>query len=185
MKKLVALTLAALLAFTLTAASAATYTAGAFYTLDYPDDLTLDDTSYTDETTDSYIWLYMLYNEDYTIDAALEPVAGYEGKTLYEMTEDERDAYLDFALEDFADYNAEYVDDVTSTSGFPFLVFTMDEGDGVYYFAETLINGTSVNLCCYYNDADTAPDDALLLMFEQVLITIRPVEEADGAAKAA
>lgn len=185
MKKLVALTLAALLAFTLTAATAATYTAGKFYTLDYPDDLTLDDTSYTDETTEDYIWLYTLYNEDYRMDAALEPVTGNEGKSLYEMTEAERDAYLDFALEDFTEFNAEYVDDVTSTSGYPFLVFTMDEGDGAYYFAETLIDGTSVNLCCYYNDVDAAPDDALLLMFEQVLITIRPVDAADGAAKAA
>lgn len=185
MKKLFALTLAALLAFTLTAATAATYTAGNFYTLDYPDDLTLDDTSYTGETTDSYIWLYMLSNEDYAIDAALEPVVEYAGKSLYEMTQEERDAYVDFALTDFATDNAEYVDEVTSTSGFPFLIFTMDSGDGTYYFAETLIEGTSVNLCCYYNDADSAPDDALLQAFEQVLITIRPVDEAGSADNAA
>ena len=182
MKKLVALTLAAMLAFSLSAACAATYTAGQYYTLDYPDGMTLDDASYTADTTDDYIWLYMLYDGTMVVDAALEPATGYEGVSLYEASQTERDAYVQDTLDAYADVNAVYVDEVTSVSGYPFYIYSMEDSDGLYYRAETLIDGTSVNLCAYYRDATVALDEALLNTLMEVLITVRPVDEAATAA---
>ncbi len=179
MKKIVALTLAALLALSTGFASAATYTAGRYYTMDYDDQaFWLDDTSYTGENADDYIWLYMLYDDSMVIDAALAPAYGYEGVNLYEADEDEREAYVAETLESFADYNAVYVDALTSVSGYPFYIFSMEGEDGPYYFGETIIGGTSVNLSCYYSD-EAAPDDALLEALERLLITIRPAEPED------
>lgn len=179
MKRLAALALALLMALGVACASAETYTAGNFYTLDYPEELTLDNETYTADTTDDYIWLFMLYG-DYVIDAALTPAEGYEGVNLYEATEDERLTYLDDTLEAFADESAKYVDELTSTGGYPFYILSMDSEDGPYYYAETLIQGTSVNFCCYYDDESAALDQDLLDSFMQVLTSVRPVDTADG-----
>ncbi len=179
MKKIVALTLAALLVFSIGFASAATYTAGKYYTMDYDAHaFLLDDTSYTEENTDDYKWLYMLYDDNMVIDAVLVPAYGYEGVNLYECDEDEREAYVAVTLESFSIYNAVYVDSLTSVSGYPFYIFSMDEGDGPYYYGETIIGGTSVTLTGYYDDG-AAPDDALLEALEELLITIRPAETED------
>jgi hypothetical protein len=177
MKKRIALTLLALLLCTAALASAGTYSAGAYYTLDYDDGYTLDDTTYTGDTNAEYIWLFMLFDAQITIDAALEPATGYEGVNLYEMNEAEREAYVADTMEVFADSNAAYVDDVTSVSGYPFYIFSMDDGDGAYYYAETLIEGTSVNLLAYYRDDTATLDAALLTALEEVLITIRPADD--------
>lgn len=182
MKRLAALTLAILLALALAApALADTYAAGQYFTVDYPDDLTLDDATYTGDTTNDYIWLFMLYNDQHVIDASLSPATGYENVSLYEATQEERDAYLADMLDAYADSNAVFVDTLTTVSGFPFYIYTMDDGDGAYYYAQTIINGTSVDLCAYYQDVETAPDQALLDKLAEVLITLRPVDEADAA----
>lgn len=177
MKKIVALTLAALLVFSIGFAFAATYTAGKYYTMDYDAHaFWLDNTSNTEENTDDYKWLYMLYDDNMVIDAVLVPAYGYEGVNLYEADEDEREAYVAETLESFAEYNAVYVDALTSVSGYPFYIFSMEDEDGPYYFGETIIGGTSVNLNCYYSDKTAEPDDALLEALEELLITIRPAE---------
>ena len=182
MKKLAALTLALLMTLSLTAAFAQTYTAGQYYTIDYNDDLTLDNTSYTSENTTDNRWLFMLYNDDYLIDAALSAASGYEGVSLYAADQTVRDAYVDDTLEAYADENIQFVEELTTVSGFPFYVFSMDGSDGAYYYAETIANGSSVNFCCYYNDANAALDDTLLQNFAEMLITLRPAEETDESA---
>lgn len=180
MKRLAALALALLLALSAASAVAQTYTAGQFYTLDYPDDLTLDNETYTEDTTEDYIWLFLL-SGDITIDAALTPAEGYEGVNLYEATEEQRQAYLDDMLDLYADDSAAYVDTLTSVGGYPFYIYSMEDSeDGPYYYAETLIQGTSVNFCCYYNDESAGLDQDLLDSFMTVLATVRPVDEADS-----
>ena len=186
MKKFATLTLALMLTFSLTAAFAqTTYTAGQYYTIDYNDELTLDNTSYTSENTADNLWLFMLYNDDYLIDAALSAASGYEGVSLYDADQSVRDAYKDDTLEAFADENIAFVDEVTTVSGFPFYIFSMDGSDGAYYYAETIANGSSVNFCCYYNDATATLDDALLQNFETMLITLRPAEDTGTDVTAA
>jgi len=173
MKKLAALSLALLMTLSLTVASAATYTAGNAYTIDYPDTLTLDNTSYTDESTSDYTWLFMLSNDDYLIDASISPATGYEGFSLYNASDADKQSYVDDTLDAYYDANAVLVDSLTVDGNIPFYVFSMEDSDGVYYYAETLANGNSINFSCYYNDGNAALDDTLLANFEAVLKTFR------------
>ena len=177
MKKLAAGLLALLMTLTLTLATAETYSAGSYYTIDYPDTLTLDDATYTDELTDDSRWLYLLYDENYLIDATLEHVTGYEGESLYNADQDERDAYVADTLAAYADDDIALVREITTVSGFPFYIYSREGTDGAFYFAETIANGTSVNFTAYYADAGRALDDDLLEALTEVLITLRPVDD--------
>lgn len=178
MKRLLCLTLALLLSLSLTAAAQAErYTAGTYYTIEYPDSLTLDDTSYTDENSEDYTWLFLLQGDDYLIDASLSPADGYEGVSLFSQDEADRQAYVDQTLEDYSAYGIALVDTLT-VENVPFYLFSLDEGDGPYYYAETIANGVSILFTCYYNDAETALDAALLSDFETVLKTFRPAGQA-------
>lgn len=178
MKKLATLTLALLMLLSLanTAAAATTYSAGSYYTIDYADELNLDDVSYADESTDDYQWLFLLYNDTYLIDASLSRVTGYEGESLYNATQEERDAYVADTLDAYADDNAQLTRELTTVSGFPFYIFSLEGSDGAYYLAETIANGTSVNLYAYYADASKPLDQELLEKFTELLITLRPTE---------
>ena len=178
MKKLAALTLALLLTMSLTAACAQTYTAGNWFSVDYADSLTLDDTSYTGDNTDDYRWLFTLSDDTYLIDASLNTAEGYEGVSLYSATADDRDAYVQDTLDAFADDQAELVQTVELDNGIPFYIFSMEDSDGPYYYAETIANGNSLNFCCYYADANTALDDALLGKLVTLLKTFKPVTSA-------
>ncbi|NLI22923.1 MAG: hypothetical protein GX418_15420 [Clostridiales bacterium] len=182
MKKLAALSLALLLALSLTAATAETYAAGSYYTIDYPETLTLDNTSYTDESSADYEWLFMLTGEDYLIDASLSPVSDYEGFSLYSATEDEKQAYVEDTLSAYSDESAVLTDTLTTGEGVPFYIFTMEDSDGVYLYAETIANGQSVNFCCYYNDGSAAPDDTLLGYLRTVLETFRKGAPSNSSA---
>lgn len=184
MKKLAALSLALLMTLGMTIASAETYTAGSAYTIDYPDTLTLDNTSYTDESTTDYTWLFMLSNDDYLIDASISPATGYEGFSLYNASDADKQAYLDDTLEAYADDNIVLVDTLTVDTDIPFYVFSMEDSDGVYYYAETLANGNSLNFSCYYNDGEATLDDTLLANFEAVLTTFRRPETTTSATDA-
>jgi hypothetical protein len=178
MKKFAALSLAFILALSLSVASAETYTAGNYYTIDYPDTLTLDNTSYTANNTEDSIWLFMLVGEDYLIDAALDKVDGYEGVSLFSASQDDRQTYVDDTLEAYADYEATLVDTLTLSSGVPLYLFSMNDSDGPYYYAETIVKGISLNFCYYYTDASATPDATLLSNFETVLQTFTPVTSA-------
>ena len=178
MKKLAALSLALLMALSLTAASAQTYMAGNYYTIDYPDTLTLDDTSYTDENTEDNTWLYMLEGDSYLIDASISTASGYEGFSLYNASEADRQSYVDDTLDAYADDNATLADTLT-VGDVPFYIFSMEDSDGAYYYAETLANGASINFCCYYNDAGATPDETLLKNLEAVLATFKPASAAN------
>lgn len=183
MKKLLASVLAAAVLCAAAAACAATYNAGTYYTLDYDDSFTLDDTTYTDESHASYTWLFRLFDAQMTIDASWDYASGYAGVNMYEMNAPEREAYVADMLALFADNNAAYVDDITSVSGYPFYIFSIEGDEGAYYYAETLINGDSASLCAYYQNEFAMLDDALLETLEEVLITIRPVEEQTGDSR--
>ena len=173
MKKLAALSLALLLALGITAATAETYTAPGFYTITYPDGLTLDNTSYTDENSEDEVWLFLLSNEEYMLDAYITKLDEYANVSLYSATDEQREAYVEDTLDDYADYNPELVETVTTDEGIPFYVFSMQESDGAYYYAETITNGMSVNFYAYYVDASLPLDDALLSNLHDVLASLR------------
>ena len=176
MRKLAALTLTLLLVVSLgqTAAVAETYTAGSYYTIEYPDTLTLDNTSYTDESTEDSTWLFMLEGDDYLIDANIGKVEGYEGVSLFSASDEVRETYVADTLDAFADENPALADTLETASGVPFYIYSMEGSDGAYYYAETIANGVSVNFYCYYHDSELALDSDLLTAFEDVLGTFKP-----------
>lgn len=176
MKKLAALALTLLLALSLTAAYAQTYTAGTYYTVEYSDDLTLDNTSYTEDNTEDSSWLFMLSNDQYIIDAGIDVADGYEGFSLYNASEADRAAYQEDMLDAYADENIKLIQTLDLPSGVPFYIYSIEDSDGDYYYAETIANGNSVNFCCYYADAGVALDDALLANLVKVLNTFQPVK---------
>ena len=178
MKKWVAVLVTLLLCLPL-GALGETYTAGGYYAIDYPETYTLDDSSYTDESTADNIWLFLLDGEAYLIDASVATVDGYEGFSLTNATDEEKQQYVADTLASFADQNAVLADTLTATSGVPFYVFSMEDSDGPYYYAETILNGTSAYFYCYYDDTTHAPDAALMANLKTVLQTFRPAETGE------
>jgi hypothetical protein len=185
MRKMAALLLAVLMALALPAlAFAATYTASGYFTIDYPDTMELDDTSYTNENTEDDAWLFMLSGDGYLVDVSISTVEEYAGFSLYSATDEEKEAYVAEVQDTFADNSATLVGtlslgDETTENVIPFYVFSMEDSDGPYYFAETIANGASLNFCCYYEDATAALDDALLENLNAILGTFRPVTDED------
>ena len=175
MKKLTALLLTLCLLFSVALAEETTeYVAGSYFAITYPTAMTLDDTTYDDETSDGYEWLFILYDQTHVIDACMETVADYAGFSLYSATDDEKQAYIDEALDSFADENCEYVDNFATTANqIPFFIFKMESEDGPYYYIETIANGASISFSVYYFD-DGALDDELLTFAVQVLSTFKP-----------
>ena len=162
-------------------AFAETYTAGGYYTIDYPEAYTLDDTSYTDESTEDNLWLFLLDGETYLIDASVATVEGYEGFSLIGATDEEKQQYVETTLDSFAGQNAVLADTLTAASGVPFYVFSMEDSDGPYYYAETILNGTSAYFYCYYDDTTRAPDAALMADLKTVLQTFRPATTEESS----
>ncbi|MCE5344413.1 MAG: hypothetical protein LLF96_12645 [Eubacteriales bacterium] len=176
MKKWIAVLLVMTLVLALAStAAAATYTSGDYYTIEYSDSLLLDDTSHTDESTEDNQWLFTLTGEDYLIDAALTKVEEFAGFSHYSATDAQKADYIAEVMSTFADSNPSLVDVVDTTGGIPFYIFSLEDSDGMYYYAETITNGVSVNFCCYYYDADTLPDTMLLYNLESMLRTFQPV----------
>lgn len=171
MKKLMAVLLA--LALLCGVAAAETYTAGSYYTIDYPDTLSLDDSSYTDDSTTTSTWLFMLLGDNYMIDASVSTVEAYAGFSLQSADDTEKQNYINEVMSTFADQTPAQVDTFTAADGVPFYVFSMEDSDGQYYYAETIVSGERINFCCYYYDASVAPDAALLSALKTVLSTYR------------
>ena len=183
MKKLLAALLVS--AFALGAsAGAETYAAGGYYTIDYPDSMVLDNTAYTDDSTEDTQWLFLLSGDDYLIDAALTSVPDYAGFTLSAATDAEKADYIAEVINTFADSSPSLMTIVNSQSGVPFYVFSFTDDQGGYYYAETIADGMSVNFCCYYFEASTPPDTELMTNLINVLSTYRPMaaESTEDAA---
>lgn len=177
MKKLLAALLALALCLPAAGALAATHTVPGLYTIQYDDALTLDTTSYLDENTADYTWLYMLICDEYAIDAEMRKLAGYEGFSLYNASEDERAEYLSATLDMLGDYGGELVatmDATASGAAIPFYVYRAQDEDGAYYMAETIAQGHSLAMYCYYMDARQPVDDTLLQALKSVLETFSP-----------
>ena len=154
-------------------ALAGEFTAAGLFTVTYDDSLTMDDVSYQYETTDLYRWFFVLYGDDFVIDANTEWMELFDGVSLHTATQEERDAYL----QDMADYypEASYLQTITAThSGIPFYVFRFESDEGPFLLAETVVNGYAIDFYAYYYDESQAPDDALMEALTALLQTFTP-----------
>lgn len=174
MKKLTALLLSLFLLLALGTAAAATYTADGVYTLEYPDTLTLDDTTYAEDSAEDDLWLFVLQNDDYLIDAYITATGMYEDVSLTNATQTEIQEYLDETAATFATQNSALVGTLTSQGGTLFYLYAMSDSVGPYYYAETIESGDSINFICYYQDSARLLDARLLDDFKAVLSTYVP-----------
>ncbi len=159
----------------LCASQAEAYTVPGLYTVEYEDGAVIDDTSYLHDKTDTYTWLFMICGSDYAIDASMTKMDFYEGMSLYSATEDERTAYLEDTKLMLEEFNGEYLG-IVDKIGIPFYVFSCENDDGAYLWAETVANGYTLDFYCYYDDDRMPVDEALLEKFSAMLESFEPVQ---------
>ena len=157
-------------------AAAASYTAGEYYTVTYPDTMRLDDTTYVDENTQDYQWLFTLTGSGVMIDAYWSVMDEYQDFSLSHAGNAQRLAYLNDVAATFADEDPQLVETVASQGGLQFYVFLMTDLQGSYYYAEVIENGVCASFLCYYAYGD--PDAALLETLETLLRSVGPPPEA-------
>lgn len=161
-------------------ALAAEYNAGGIFTIQYDEtDWQIDNLTYNNETTEEYNWLFLLYKEstDVSIDVAMEQVAEFGGLNLFSADAVKRAAYLEATLDAFQDLNMKYLTTITvSDWEIPFYVYTMEDEEGQYLYAETIVSGCSINFhACHALSSQRS--DALLPALEEILTTFTPVAE--------
>ncbi len=162
MKKFVSLLLILVFCFGFTAAQAADYMANALFTITYDDAVyTLDDTSYVEENTEDVKWLFSLSSDKIMVDCNLDTIEGLEQKDFLTASDQQKQDYIDGIYDYFADENPELVAILTtSKESIPFFVFSLEDDEGTYYTADTLMNGAFIGFDVYYAEGNA--DDALL-----------------------
>ena len=175
MKKLTAMLLLSMIALLLTAAAADTYTVDGYYTIEYPDSLTVDDTTYLYENNEWVMWMFLLQGEDFVIDAYISVVQSLPGFTLFGADEEGVQAYAEEAMRILEGQNPELLEIIIPESGVPFYEYHLENEYGAYLFAETIVDGKTVNFIAYYADR-TAPDDELRAQLEAVVHSYTPVD---------
>lgn len=163
MKKLLALLLCILSCLACVCALAADYNVPGLFTITYDDTAyELNNNSFLSERADEeFTWLFILYGDDAIIDVEAEKLIDFPDLTFLTASEEERQDYVDYFLDLYGDADAELVASLTSAKdGIPFYVFSMQDEDGLYYQAETVVKGYALDFYASYEDRD--PDDALL-----------------------
>ncbi|MBE5802116.1 MAG: hypothetical protein E7319_07495 [Clostridiales bacterium] len=178
MQKRIALLLSLVLCFILATAGAAEYNAMNIFTISYDENVyLLDNQSYANESTDSYLWLFLMYDEanEVIIDVFMEQYEQYQGLSLFTATTEERTAYVDATLDSLSDMNVKLLDTVTvSDMDIPFYLYYLEDEDGPYLLAETIVGGYAIDFSCYYGDY-AGVDLELLNTLDSVLATFTPV----------
>lgn len=124
-------------------AQAAEYRPNGVFRIEYDETkFTLDDTTYKADSTATYQWLFLLHDENNVLDVSTETIKEYEGVTLYTADDAVLRRYQQDVLDAFSDKNAVFVTQrIVSELRIPFFIFRMQDEEGTYYLAETVING--------------------------------------------
>lgn len=170
-RRLAALAASLCLIFCLTGAVADEYTAAGLFTITYDgESYLLDNATYQGDMTDTYRWLFLLYSDGMLIDVGIEALPGHEGLTLYTATEAERQSHLDEFLRDESVVYLETLE----PSGIPFHIFRLEDDEGPYLLAETVVQGYAIDFCAYYDDHTHPAGEALLSALKDVVETFAP-----------
>lgn len=140
-----------------------TYTCDGLFSFIVPGGMWLDDTAYADDFELGQTWRFMLYDSTRAIDVTKVSALGrYEGQSLVSMTDEELADYRETFLDQNVGQNAEYLDSICSTDGsLRFMIFSVKDGSGLYYTAETLMNGAIYAFDCYRADITDAQESDL------------------------
>ena len=180
MKKFLALLLCVLMCTASFTALAAEYKAGNIFTITYDENAyVIDNSTYLEENTSDYIWLFMLYNEanDTVVDVAMEALPEFAELSLLSATAEERNGYVEATLDIFSDASIKLLDTITvSDMSIPFYIYSLEDENGAYLTAETVVNGWAINFSAYHMESAEA-DIALLNVLAEVVKTFQPVTE--------
>ena len=177
-QKLISLLLCLVLCVTAGTAAAVEYNAGSVFTITYDENAyAFDNTAYLEENTNEYIWMFMLYQleKDVVVDVSMELVPEFAELSLLSATAEERSAYVNATLDSFSDAGIKLVDTITvSDLDIPFYVYALEDENGDYLTAETIVNGWAINFSTYHMNTAEA-DDALLNVLEEIVSSFVPV----------
>lgn len=175
MKKIIALLLTLALCLSALSALAAEKTAQGLFTVTYDETRFTVEEQATSESMNvepSVNWLFALTDGKVTLEAVTEPLDAFPELTLATATDDERQAYVDYFLDTYAMEDAKYEGLIlTQKDSLPFELFTLEDEEGHYYYAETVVKGLTIGFYCYYEGVGEAfdPDDALYDLFATFL----------------
>ncbi len=177
-KKLLSLLLCVLLCTAACSALAVDYNANGLFTITYNDDLYLfDNRTYLEENNDHYIWMFMLYQPDVdtVVDVCMEYLEEFDGLTLFSAPAEDRQKYVNATLDAFADNGIQLMDTLTvSDYDIPFYVYSLEDENGEYLIAETLVSGWGIQFSAYHQE-DGDSTDNLMAVLEELLNTFQPV----------
>ena len=178
MKKFLALLMCVLMCAASCSALAVEYNANNIFTISYDENIyALDNATYLEENTNEYIWMFMLYNEatDTVVDVAMEALPEFAELSLFSATAEERKGYVEATLDIFSDADIKLLDTITvSDLQIPFYLYSLEDENGAYLTAETVVSGWAINFSAYHM-ATSGADDALLNVLEDVVKTFQPV----------
>lgn len=170
-RRLAAVLLGLCLTLCLTGATAAEYAAAGLFAVSYDDSAYVMDTlTYQGDTSDTYRWLFLLSTDDLLIDVGIEALEGYEELSLFSAADEEKRSYLNA----FLDGGSVTLLDTIESSGVPFYIFRLQDDEGPYLLAETVVKGYGIDFCAYYDDPTLPADEKLLSALEDVLKTFVP-----------
>lgn len=177
-QKLISLLLCLVLCIAVYTAAAVEYNAGNVFTITYDENAyAFDNTAYLEENTREYIWMFMLYQleNDVVVDVSMEMVPEFADLSLLSATSAERSAYVAATLDSYSDAGIKLVDTITvSDLDIPFYVYTMEDENGDYLTAETIVGGWAINFSSYHMKTAKA-DDALMHVLEEIVGSFVPV----------
>ena len=164
--KFLSLLLAAALLLCPLGAHAATQTASGLFSISYDETCwQADSASYHAEDSAQERWLFMLYSQNMLIDVEVLRAADYAVENL-------TDATLQQYIDEMVFVGCRYVDTLHA-DGVPFGLFELEDEEGPYLLAETVVNGWCIDFYAYYDQ--TAPvDDALVQALREIVGTYQP-----------
>ena len=109
------------------------------------------------------------------IDAYISEVQSLPGFTLYGADEVGVQTYADEAMRILDGQTPVLLKVITPESGVPFYLYHLENDYGAYLFAETIVDGKTVNFIAYFADR-TPPDDMLQEQLEAVVNSYVPVD---------
>jgi len=126
-------------------ALAQTYTFDGVFTMEYPDEWYYVEDS--QDPTETIIGLGLLAGEgarDLNVQMDMRYYEDWSDWTLYNLSDEEMDHYIEVLLYDHSEYGAELVEVITSdVDGLSFVIIRGVDSYGDYFYAETMASGWS------------------------------------------
>lgn len=163
------------------AAAEASYTARVgereLFTVTYDDSLlTMDDETYSGDSTDDFEWFMILSSQDFAIDCGASRYSEDENESLYLMAQDAQDEYLKSFSAGSAPSSLSFIETYPVSAGgvsVPFVVTSYSDAEyGDSYIAFTILGGYEIYFEAYGADGENT--DAILSALKTLIDSFVP-----------